>query len=207
MLSNVRNSLTYANVTATLALVLAMSGGVAVAVTQLDPNSVRSSHIVDDQVKSADVRDDSLPGGGLAGADLVESTLGKVPNASKVDGVDSVDLLTRPTRDPGALDMVWRAYEVNVLSNSTYDFGRVHVATVGQEHHFYLCTDSTGAIPYTAYVNGVRSTGTVSASSCSNLLNPGDGGDVRILSAGSHIFGQHSTTLSRFWTFLGIGTS
>jgi hypothetical protein len=209
MLSKIRDSLTYANVTATLALFLVVSGGVAVAVTRLDPNSVRSKHLVDDQVRRVDVRDDTLRGGGLTGAQLIESSLGKVPNASKVDGVDSIDLMTRPPPDPGPLNlnMVWRAYEADVLDTEEYDFGRVHVATVGQTHAFYLCTNSAATIPYVAYVSGARSTGTVSSTSCSSLLDPGDGGDLRIIAGGSHIFGQHAASLSRFWSLLGFSTA
>lgn len=54
----------------TLALFLVLSGGTAYAVTQIDANSVRSSHIVNGQVKSADVKDD-----GLTGVDIDESSL------------------------------------------------------------------------------------------------------------------------------------
>jgi hypothetical protein len=37
--------------------------------------------------------------------------------------------------------------------------------------------------------------------------SPSRNWDLSILSGGAHIFGQHSTTLSRFWTFLGFSTS
>ena len=57
--------LTYANVVATLALLIAVGGGAAYAA-----NTVFSSDIVNDEVRSADVRDDTLTGGGLAARDL-----------------------------------------------------------------------------------------------------------------------------------------
>jgi len=60
-----RSHLTYANAMSTLAVFLVLTGGVAYAA-----NTVFSSDIVDNQVYSADVRDDSLTGGGLAAADL-----------------------------------------------------------------------------------------------------------------------------------------
>jgi hypothetical protein len=110
MLSRIRSHLTYANVIATLSLFLVLSGGTAVALT--GSNTVFSDDIVDNQVKSADVRNDTLTGGGLRAADLApgsvagseakndsltgsdvkESSLGRVPqagNAGTLDGLDS----------------------------------------------------------------------------------------------------------------------
>jgi hypothetical protein len=47
-----RNSLTYANVVATLALFLALSGGVVYAATKLDKNAVKSKNIAANAVKT-----------------------------------------------------------------------------------------------------------------------------------------------------------
>jgi len=66
MRQRIRSHLTYANVTATLALFLVLGGGVAYAA-----NTVFSSDIVNNQVYSADVRDDTLTGGGLVSADIL----------------------------------------------------------------------------------------------------------------------------------------
>jgi hypothetical protein len=98
--------LTYANVISTLALFLVLSGGVAYAA-----NTVFSSDIVDNQVYSADVRNDTLTGGGLAAADLRPGSVGPSEaagltgadianaasgsdnvNADKLDGVDASQL-------------------------------------------------------------------------------------------------------------------
>jgi hypothetical protein len=107
----VRSHLNYANVMATIAVFLVLSGGTAVALS--GSNTVFSDDIVDNEVKSADVRNDTLAGGGLAAADLQassvgtsevalnslnggdinESLLGKVPNADKLDGMDSTGFL------------------------------------------------------------------------------------------------------------------
>ena len=54
MLGGIRSRLTYANVMATVAVFIALGGG-AYAVTKLDRNSVKSKHIVNGQVKPADV--------------------------------------------------------------------------------------------------------------------------------------------------------
>lgn len=52
MLQRFRSHVTYANVTATFAMFLALTGGIAWA---LEVNSVRSKHIVNGQVKSVDL--------------------------------------------------------------------------------------------------------------------------------------------------------
>ena len=67
----IRSRLTYANVVATLALVIAVAGGTAYAA-----NTVLSGDIVDNQVYSADVRNDGLSGGGLAAQDLQAGAVG-----------------------------------------------------------------------------------------------------------------------------------
>ena len=67
-MSKVRNRLTYANVMATVAVFIALGGG-AYALS-LDKNSVKSKHIKDGQVKSADVADNDL-----IGTDIDEDTL------------------------------------------------------------------------------------------------------------------------------------
>ena len=100
-----RPHITYANVVSTVCLFLMLTGGAAYAA-----NTVFSSDIVDDQVRSVDVRDDTLAGGGLTaadlragsvgsseadglrGADIAESTLGQVPDADKLDSLDSTQL-------------------------------------------------------------------------------------------------------------------
>ena len=104
----IRGRLTYANVIATLALFLVLTGGTAAALK--GSNTVFSDDIVNDQVSSADVRDDSLNGGGLTAADLRpasvggpeikdnaikgidvdESTLGLVPEASHAANSDQL---------------------------------------------------------------------------------------------------------------------
>ena len=57
-----------------------------VKTTDLAQNSVQTGKIGNDQVFSEDVRDDTLPNGGLSGADIDEATLGSVPSADQVDG-------------------------------------------------------------------------------------------------------------------------
>src|SRR4051812_13708812 len=86
---HIRRHLTFANVASAIALFVALGGGTAVALTGSDTvqsddlgpgsqvmapdvaaNAVNGSDIVDNQVLSADVRNDTLAGGGLAAIDL-----------------------------------------------------------------------------------------------------------------------------------------
>jgi hypothetical protein len=86
MHQRLRSHLTYANVMATIAVFLVLGGGSAVALS--GTNTVDSGDIIDNQVKGADVRDDSLAGGGLAAADLKPGSVGtsEVANGSIADG-------------------------------------------------------------------------------------------------------------------------
>lgn len=56
----IRASLTYANVASSLALLLALTGGVAWAATKLAPNSVKSVNIVPGGVTSSDIKDRTI---------------------------------------------------------------------------------------------------------------------------------------------------
>jgi len=81
MRQRVRTHLTYANITATLALTIAVGGGAAYAAntiysTDIVDGEVKSVDIGNNQVRSADVRDDSLTGGGLQSADLAPNSAG-----------------------------------------------------------------------------------------------------------------------------------
>ena len=99
----IRSRLTYANVVATLALVIAVAGGTAYAA-----NTVLSTDIVNDQVYSADVRNDTLAGGGLTAADLRNGSVGNTEIAD--GGVRSADVqnesLTGADIKEQALDVV-----------------------------------------------------------------------------------------------------
>ena len=68
MLHRLRSRLTYANVVGSLALFFALAGGSAVALT--GSNTVFNDDIVDDEVTTADVRNDNLAFGGLYQPDL-----------------------------------------------------------------------------------------------------------------------------------------
>lgn len=96
MFKAVRGRLTYANVMSTLAVFGVLGGGAYAAATinsgDVVNNSLKSADLKDgDGVRSADVRDDSLAGGGLTGADIDESLLGQVPQAAQAGNADTLD--------------------------------------------------------------------------------------------------------------------
>jgi hypothetical protein len=75
-----RKHLTYANVMATMAFLIAIAGGTAYAANTIGSSDiingqVKSPDIDNNQVQSVDVRDDGLSGGGLTGADIADSSL------------------------------------------------------------------------------------------------------------------------------------
>jgi hypothetical protein len=87
-MQRIRGRLTYANVMATIAVFLVLGGGSAVALS--GSNTVFSDDIVDNQVKTADVRNDTLKGGGLGAADLKPGSVGTSEVAA--DALGSEDL-------------------------------------------------------------------------------------------------------------------
>ena len=70
----IRQHLTYANVMVTILAFIVLGGGSAVALS--GSNTVFSDDIVDNEVKTADVRNDTLSGGGLGAADLQPNSVG-----------------------------------------------------------------------------------------------------------------------------------
>ncbi len=75
MISQLRRRASYANVTATLALVLALTGGAAYA----------ASHISGSQLKKRSVAGAKLKKNTVTGTEVNESKLGKVPRAANAD--------------------------------------------------------------------------------------------------------------------------
>jgi hypothetical protein len=82
MRQRLRSHLTFANVASAIALFVALGGGTALALD--GSNTVFSDDVVDNQVYSADVRNDTLSTGGLAAQDLRANSVGssEVTNGS-----------------------------------------------------------------------------------------------------------------------------
>jgi hypothetical protein len=83
-----RSRPTYAGVTATLALLVAL-GGTGYAAANLPRNSVGSPQIVNNSIKSADIKND-----GIKGRDVDETTLGRVPTAQQAANADNANALS-----------------------------------------------------------------------------------------------------------------
>jgi hypothetical protein len=99
-----RPRLSYANVTATLALAVALGTGGAYAAGRLAHNEVKSKNIAPKAVKASDIAKGAVktakiaPGAvtgakvaadTITGANVAEATLGKVPDSDLLDGLDS----------------------------------------------------------------------------------------------------------------------
>src|SRR4051794_22927723 len=90
-----------------LALFLVLAGGTAYAVNEwtganivnesLTGSDVKAPATVDGTLTGADVKADSL-----RGADLLESSLGNVPNANNLDNLDSTRFVQGGSAVPGA---------------------------------------------------------------------------------------------------------
>jgi len=133
MLVRLRRKLTYANVASTVALVLALSGGVAYAA-----NTIYSTDIVDGQVRRPDigasaVNSSKVGDNSLTGTDILESTLSGVNadsvggyaagNLIRVGGVTKRAAVDMPDCSPGLDYLVYSFYAPGpgfVLLNGTF---------------------------------------------------------------------------------------
>jgi hypothetical protein len=83
-----RKRITYANAMSTLAAVLAVTGGTAIAASRLQPASVNSATVKDGSLRSADLAD----GKGVRGADVADGSLGGADVADgSLAGADLAD--------------------------------------------------------------------------------------------------------------------
>jgi hypothetical protein len=152
-----RKTLTYANVTATLALFVAL-GGVGYAAVKLPSNSVGAAQIKKNAVSGAKVTSNSL-----TGADIKESTLAKVPSAANADhaapaGAAGGDL-TGSYPSPGLADGSVTGAKVRdgSLTGADIGAGQVGLANVANDlhqtcpagTHYYMgaCFDVTARAP------------------------------------------------------------
>jgi hypothetical protein len=95
-----RSALSYSNVVATLALFLALSGGVVYAATTLKRNSVKSRNIAAHAVKTRNLAKNAVKKGNLATNAV---TTGKVKNDAITGGKVAAGTLTRTNVAPGML--------------------------------------------------------------------------------------------------------
>lgn len=95
MRGRIRSRLTYANVMATLALIIAMTGGTAYAINEwtganIVDASLTTADYRNNNIRSVDVRDDSFPFGGLTGADITNGALTGADISDNTIGVNDI---------------------------------------------------------------------------------------------------------------------
>ena len=150
MFSGLRSRLTYANVMSSIAVFLALGGGAAYASHLV----VRSSDIVNNEVQTADVRDDTLTGGGLLSADI------------RNQGIRNDDIALNTITGGRVADHSLRGRDIaKTQTRLTKDFGTVsanscHAVTAGvpanSDDHVVVTPDYDTTqfhLEYTAQVN------------------------------------------------------
>jgi len=112
MIDRVRRNLSYANVMSTIAVFAVLGGGAYAAGTigakDIKRNAVRAKHIKKGQIASRHLKQRSVTASKIAsgavgnralaanavtGAKVDEATLGTVPDAGRLDGLDSLDFM------------------------------------------------------------------------------------------------------------------
>jgi hypothetical protein len=126
-MGRLRRHITYANVVATMALVIAFSGGVVYAANKIGAqgirkNAIRSYHIRNKQVKRQDIAGGSINGrkvsnDSLTGKDIKEASLGLVPSAQDARTVNGISerAVTSAQPDPAGLSQVLSESGLTVL--------------------------------------------------------------------------------------------
>ena len=84
---------------------------------------------------------------------------------------------------------------MTTTSTTRYAFGQMAIQAAGTAGQFRICGNlqgGSGNMPWVLYLNGVRSTGTVSGASCSTPFDAGPGGEFQVTLRRSIVFGVHS---------------
>jgi hypothetical protein len=144
----IRPRLTYANVISTLCLFLILGGGTAVALN--GSNTVFTDDIVNNEVYSADVRDDTLSSGGLQAADLRPAAVGTSEVAA--NSLRAADLAPSSVGTDEVTDGALTGTDVLNGSLGTAQFGTIPAAratnsvnqTIGESVPTVLLLDSEG---------------------------------------------------------------
>jgi hypothetical protein len=176
--TRLQRHLTYANVMSTVAVFLALGGGIAWALAN---NSVKSKHIVNGQVKAVDIKDSETTPGSEA------------ISAEKVGHFGENDLVKRSTSDPVQnLPVLYHSHQLDTTASATFDYGQVDLKTVGVADTIQVCNGQPGPFPVVIYLGATRTQETVAANSCTANKTIPDNGDFRVAARGTQIFGEHS---------------
>lgn len=211
MVQRLRSAVSYANVTATLALIIALSGSAyaavrlpagAVKTRNLAANAVISSKVKNRSLLRKDFKAGQLPRGargalgpqGPIGPQGLQGLRGE--KGSKGDqGLKGDTGPAGPTTNStGANSSQLNAYSYFMTTTDAADFafGQVHIHASGTAGQFQLCNDTPATITRVAYVNGTRTTGAIGAGSCSLPFTVGAGGDFQVEARRAIIFGVNA---------------
>jgi hypothetical protein len=173
-----RRHLTYANVAASLAIVLALSGTAYAA--GLPKNSVASKQIKNNSVSTKDLKNSSVSGvdvraGSLTGVQVDEGTLGAVPQA--LAALDAAELGGRPAAD-------FRRAGPS-LSGSALNNVPLELEVSGYGTYSISCDTGGSSLtddePYVGYSNGMGA-GTRVFARIAAAPDGGTAADVRVIS-------------------------
>ena len=136
---NLRPRLTYANVIATLALVLAVGGGTVYAATHLGKNSVKSKNIAKGAVKGADLGKNAVTApkvkdGSIAAGDLAAGVIPKL----------RADVTGSAASGPRAGINANTTKPLPLTGTTTFTPGAGEVSAVGAEGQFSIATATPG---------------------------------------------------------------
>jgi hypothetical protein len=150
VLRRLRSRLTYANVMSTIAVFGVLAGGSAYAA-----NTIGSTDIIDGQVNSADVKDQSLTTFDVStflGADIVDGTITGADLASNSITRDQVSNNTLIDRDVGETVLRDFAGDIGTVSASSCVNKAVTGGPLSFDHILLTPSfrDANGALEYTA---------------------------------------------------------
>lgn len=181
--SFLKRHVSYANVAATTALLVAFGGGGAAVAASVGHNTVGSPQIKNGQVKTADlgnnsvtsakVRNNSLTGAdirnnsltgadvandSLTGADVKESTLSKVPSAATADGATrALNILTAAVPAAGGLDPAGTNFgAVSATRLATGQYEVIYDRDVTACSYLVTVGQLSTVTPPTTFTTGVR---------------------------------------------------
>ena len=192
----IRRYVSFANVISVIALFVALGGGTAVALN--GTNTVQSDDLGPGaQVKAADVAANAVDGskvadGSITGADVDESSLGTVPNASKVGGIAPSALTTARAKTSNCFPDSTNYVDCGAVTINLARTSRVLIVTNGMWHSTSAgvtsgeCRIGVDGAPFGPNVFPGEDTdnssgGTEQSLSLTNVTDP--------MPAGSHTFG------------------
>jgi hypothetical protein len=177
----------------------------AVSLEKIGPDAINSGRVVNNTLTGLDVLDNQLTGadvtgigGGdvtdnsLKGADIDESDLGQVPNAANAATLQNFSAVDFPVR-VGSGGLSWAQYTLDTgVVGTRYDFGPLELETTSNAGEFKVCGSFSSSITtsFVVYVNGTRTTGTVTGNTCSTAFDAGDEGDFEVSGGKARIFGM-----------------